>query len=113
MTDEEKITDLQRHSATNDMRIGNLETKFELFMKSQEDFKTEMRDRDNQIKAEMRNRDNQRHAEIAELRNDIKEIYKTTDSKIESINKSLSTMQNQNVLVIIGVIAIAVAVFLK
>ena len=102
MTDEEKITDLQRHSATNDMRIGNLETKFELFMKSQEDFKTEMRDRDNQ-----------RHAEIAELRNDIKEIYKTTDSKIESINKSLSTMQNQNVLVIIGVIAIAVAVFLK
>ena len=63
--------------------------------------------------AEMRDRDNQRHAEIAELRESIKEIYTTTDSKIDSIRQSIQTMQNQNVVVIIGVIAIAVAVFLK
>ena len=55
---------------------------------------------------EMRDRDNQRHAEIAELR-----------GTFQTIQNTLLQMQvsnrNQNVLVIIGVIAIAVAVFLK
>ena len=45
--------------------------------------------------AEMRDRDNQRHAEISEMR------------------QAFQSLQNQNVVVIIGVIAIAVAVFLK
>ena len=63
--------------------------------------------------SEMRDRDNRRADEVAEIRNDIKEIYKTTDAKIDSINKSIASMQNQNIFVIIGVIAIAVAVFLK
>ena len=63
--------------------------------------------------SEMRDRDNRRAEEIAEIRNDIKELYKTIDAKIDSINKGLASMQNQNIFVIIGVIAIAVAVFLK
>ena len=96
------FSDLQRHSAIQDARISNLETKFEMFMGEMRDFKQEMRQQN-----EMR------RAEIAEIRNDIKEIYKTTDAKIDSINKSIASMQNQNIFVIIGVIAIAVAVFLK
>ena len=64
-------------------------------MKSQEDFKAEMRDRDNQ-----------RHAEIAELRGTFQTIQNT-------LREMQTSNRNQNVLVIIGVIAIAVAVFLK
>ena len=78
-----------------------------------QDFKQEMRQQNEMRQVEMRDRDNQRAAEIAEVRNDIKEIYKTTDAKIDSINKTITSMYNQNVIVIIGVIAIAVAVFLK
>ncbi len=85
-----------------DARISNLETKFEMFMREMQDFKQEMRD----FKQEMRDKDNQRQAEIAEIR-------QSTDAKFESIRQSIQTMQNQNVVVIIGVIAIAVAVFLK
>ena len=110
---ESNVTDLQRHSAIQDVRIINLETKFEMFMREMSDFKQEMRQQNEMRTAEMRDRDNQRAAEIAEVRNDIKEIYKTTDAKIDSINKTIASMYNQNVIVIIGVIAIAVAVFLK
>ena len=125
MTEQENnFTDLQRHSAIQDARISNLETKFEMFMQSvkesndrrdaeMQDFKQEMRQQNEMRTAEMRDRDNQRAAEIAEVRNDIKEIYKTTDVKIDSINKTIASMYNQNVIVIIGVIAIEVAVFLK
>lgn len=125
MTDQENnFTDLQRHSAIQDSRISNLETKFEMFMQSikesndrrdaeMQDFKQEMRQQNEMRQAEMRDRDNQRAAEIAEVRNDIKEIHKTTNAKIDSINKTIASMYNQNVIVIIGVIAIAVAVFLK
>ena len=110
---ESNVTDLQRHSAIQDARISNLETKFEMFMREMSDFKQEMRQQNEMRTAEMRDRDNQRAAEIAEVRNDIKEIYKTTDAKIDSINKTITSMYNQNVIVIIGVIAIAVAVFWK
>ena len=110
---ESNVTDLQRHSAIQDARISNLETKFEMFMREMSDFKQEMRQQNEMRQVEMRDRDNQRAAEIAEVRNDIKEIYKTTDAKIDSINKTITSMYNQNVIVIIGVIAIAVAVFLK
>ena len=125
MTNQEiNVTDLQRHSVIQDARISNLETKFEMFMQSikesndrrdaeMQDFKQEMRQQNEMRQVEMRDRDNQRAAEIAEVRNDIKEIYKTTDAKIDSINKTITSMYNQNVIVIIGVIAIAVAVFLK
>ena len=114
MIDNEKeVTDLQRHSEIQDARISNLETKFEMFMQSMKEttdnLKAEMQD----FKNEMRDRDNQRRAENEEIRNDIKEIYKTTDAKVDSINNSIASMQNQNIFVIIGVIAIAVAVFLK
>ena len=83
-------------------KIDNQNTKLDAFIEEMRDFKNEMRQQ-NQMRAN----------EIMEIRNDIKEIYKTTDSKIDSIRQSIQTMQNQNIAVIIGVIAIAVAVFLK
>ena len=41
--------------------------------------------------SEMRDRDNRRAEEIAEIRNDIKEIYKATDSKIADIKNSVDS----------------------
>ena len=110
---EQNLIDLQHHSAIQDARISNLETKFEMFMQSMKD-SNDKRDAEMQdFKNEMRDRDNQRRAENEEIRQSIKEIYQTTDAKIAEIRNSIQTMQNQNVVVIIGVIAIAVAVFLK
>ena len=63
--------------------------------------------------SEMRQQNAMRAQENAEIRQSIKEIYQTTDAKISDIRNSIQAMQNQNVVVIIGVIAIAVAVFLK
>ena len=98
--------DLQRHSAIQDARISNLETKFEMFMNSLQDFKNEMRDRDNR-----------RADEIAEIRNDIKEIYKTTDAKIAEIRQSAQSIQdsgrNQTIVTFLGIAAMVVAVLLK
>ena len=65
--------------------------KIDILAQEMKDFKDEMRD----FKNEMRDRDNQRAAEISEMR------------------QAFQSLQNQNVVVIIGVIAIAVAVFLK
>lgn len=82
---EEKINDLQRHSVIQDARISNLETKFEMFMNEMRDFKNETRDRDNR-----------RAEEISEIRNDIKEISKTTDAKIEAIRTTIDST-NQHI----------------
>ena len=65
-------------------KIEIVDAKLNQFMDEMRDFKNEMRDRDNQ-----------RQAEISEMR------------------QVFQSLQNQNVVVIIGVIAIAVAVFLK
>lgn len=96
MTEQEQnLIDLQHHNAIQDARISNLETKFEMFMNSLQDFKNEMRDRDNR-----------RADEISELRGTFQTIQNT-------LIQMQTSNRNQNVLVIIGVIAIAVAVFLK
>ena len=65
--------------------------KIEILAQEMKDFKDEMRD----FKNEMRDRDNQRANEISEMR------------------QAFQSLHNQNIAVIIGVIAIAVAVFLK
>ena len=84
------------------IRLTVHDEKFNAFTREMQSFKDEMRD----FKNEMRHNDSQRQAEIAEIR-------QSTDAKFEAIRQSIQTMQNQNVVVIIGVIAIAVAVFLK
>ena len=82
MTEQENnLSDLQRHSMIQDARISNLETKFEMFMQEMKDFRQETREQ-NQMRAN----------ENAEIRNDIKEIYKTTDAKIEKIENKIDSM---------------------
>ena len=77
-------------------RVSNLETKFELFIQEMRDFKTEMRDRDNQ-----------RAAEIMELRQDMKTMQANLDAKIDNMGKHV---RNLSVATIIGVATIAVTV---
>ena len=77
-------------------RVSNLETKFEMFIQEMRDFKIEMRDRDNQ-----------RAAEIMEIRQDMKNMQASLDSKIDSMGKHV---RNLSVATIIGVATIAVTV---
>ena len=106
--------DLQRHSAIQDARISNLETKFEMFMQSMKEttdnLKAEMQD----FKQEMRDRDNQRHTEIAELRQSIREIYTTTDAKVSKIESKIDALsqhiQNMAIAAVVGVGAVVAAV---
>ncbi len=91
-TSEERINDLQRHSAVQDARISNLETKFEMFMQSiqenNERRAAEMQD----FKNEMRQQNQMRAAENAEIRNEIREINKATDAKIAEIRTTVDGM---------------------
>ena len=101
-TSEDRITNLEE-------KYSNLHTAVNVMAAKVDSLADELKD----FKNEIRQQNEMRANEIVEIRNEIKEIYKTTDAKIDSINRSLASMQNQNIFVIIGVIEIAVAVFLK
>ena len=79
-----------------DKRVDNLETKFEAFMQEMRDFKTEMRDRDNQ-----------RAAKIIELRQKQEADMKEIRSSIDGMGKHV---RNLSVATIIGVATIAITV---
>lgn len=106
---ENDLNDLQRHSAIQDARISSLETKFEMFMQSMQDFKTEMKERDKiraeemqDFKNEMREQNKMRAAEIAAL-------TASTDAKIESIRTTIDGMgkhvRNLAITAMVGIIA--------
>ena len=88
-------------------RVSNIETKIDMFMRAQDEkfnnFMQEMRD----FKTEMRDRDNQRAAEIMELRQDMKNMQASLDSKIDGMGKHV---RNLSVATIIGVATIAITV---
>ena len=88
MDEQERIFDMQRHSAVQDTRISNLETKFEMFIAEMKDFKQEMR-----------NRDNQRAEDIREIR--------------QSLQGLQTSGRNLNIAVIVGIAAMVLAVLLK
>lgn len=83
---------------TQDIVNAQTNAKIEILAQEMKDFKDEMRD----FKQEMRQQNEMRAGEIAEMR-----------QAFQNMQQSLAAMQNQNIFVIIGVIAIAVAVFLK
>lgn len=90
MTEQEKINQqLQRQLALQD-------AKFNAFVEEMRDFKTEMRDRDNQ-----------RAAEIMEIRQDMKTMQASLDAKIEGIGFHV---RNLSVATIIGVGTIEITV---
>ena len=86
----------RQHFTSVEARVSNLETKFEAFMRSHEDFKNEMRQQ-NEMRA----------AEIRELR-------QKQDADIKEIRASLDGMgkhvRNLSVATIIGVATIAITV---
>jgi predicted ribosome quality control (RQC) complex YloA/Tae2 family protein len=72
--DEKRINNIEN-------RVSNLETKFEMFMQSHEDFKAEIRQQ-NQMRAE----------EIREIRQDMKNMQASLDAKIDSMGKHVRNL---------------------
>ena len=97
MTEQEKI------NSEVQMKLALQDAKFNAFMEEMKDFKQEMRDRDNR-----------RAEEIAEIRADIKEIYKATDAKITDIKNSVDSMskhvQTLSITAMGGIIAAGVGI---
>ena len=116
-TSEERIDRLEEKYSNLHTVVNVLANKVDNLVDEMQDFKNEVRDRDNQRAAEMRDRDNQRAAENLEIRNSIKEIYQTTDAKVSKIESKLDNVTNHiqilTVTAMAGIVAIAVAVFLK
>ncbi|MBQ9442635.1 MAG: hypothetical protein IJU55_06495 [Selenomonadaceae bacterium] len=70
------------------IRLAVHDEKFNSFMRSMEDFKEEMKD----FKEEMRQQNQMRAAENAEIRNEIREISKSTDAKIDGMGKHIRNL---------------------
>ena len=90
------MTPNERRINVVESRVSNLETTVNNFIQEMRDFKTEMRDRDNQ-----------RAAEIREMRQDMKTMQASLDSKIDGMGKHV---RNLSVATIIGVATIAITV---
>ena len=97
MTEQEGINvEFQRNVDKTNARVDTIEVKIDAFIQSLEDFKAEMRDRDNQraaetaaLRAEMVERDNQRAAETAALRAEMVELDKKRADDIKEIRAEL------------------------
>ena len=118
MTDQEKI------NAETQMKLAMQDAKFNIFMQEMNDFKTEIRDRDNQRAQEIRDRDNQRAEDIRDRDNQRAEDIREIRSSIQNLQTNMQNMQNNmqsmqtsnrnlNVVTILGIAAIVVAVLLK
>ena len=115
---EQELNDLQRHSAVQDARISNLDTKFEMFMQSIDRSLAEMRERDKiraeemkDFKNEMRTQNLLRAKEISELNkkheNDMKEVNARIESKFDKLS---GQVQNIVIAAVVGVGAVVVGV---
>ncbi len=93
----------RQHITSVEARVSNLETKFEAFMRSHEDFKTEMRQQ-NEMRA----------TEIRELRQDMKNMQKDFYTKMDNMDTKIDNIgnhvRNLSVATIIGVATIAITV---
>ena len=75
MTEQERINEnLQRQIDAQNARVSNVLTKVDMLI------------------SEMRDRDNQRAEEIREIRQDMKEMQKNLDAKIDSIGKHVRNL---------------------
>ena len=83
------------------IRLAVHDEKFNSFLREMQDFKNEMRERDNQ-----------RHAENEEIRQSIKEIYQATDAKITEIRTAVDGIakhvQNFSIAAFVGIGAMVV-----
>lgn len=84
MTSQESINnEVQIRLASHDEKFNAIMARIDATNEKVDNFILEMRDRDNR-----------RAAENAEIRNSIKEIYTTTDAKIEKIENKIDGMIN-------------------
>ena len=101
MTTDEKVDNLTEKYSDLHTVVNVLANKVDNLANEMQDFKNEMRDRDNR-----------RAAENEEIRNDIKEIYKTTDAKIAEIRTSVDGIakhvQNFSIAAFVGIGAMVV-----
>ena len=107
MTDQEKI------NAETQMKLAMQDAKFNIFMQEMNDFKTEIRDRDNQRAQEIRDRDNQRAEDIREIRLSIQNLQTNMQNMQNNMQSMQTSNRNLNVVTILGIAAIVVAVLLK
>lgn len=107
---EEQLFDLQRHTATQDAHLSSLDSKFEMFMTSHEDFKEEMRRQNEMRAAEVREMQTRFYAKIDTLETKF-------ENKIDGVGREVRniflTVAIGAAGVIAGIAAIAVAVWLK
>ena len=95
MTEQEIInTEFQRNIDKSNMRVDTIEVKIDAFIRSLEDFKAEMRDRDNQraaetaaLRAEMIEKDKAIHAEMAESNKKIAEEISGIKTELKGLDK--------------------------
>jgi len=104
------MTEQEKFNAEVQARLAVQDAKFNQFIEEMRDFKEEMRQQNEMRAAEMRQQNEMRAAETAEIR-------KTTDARIEKIESKLDNVTNHiqilTVTATAGMVAIAVAVFLK
>ena len=107
MTDLERAeTKFQRQIDFQNARIDKIDLKIDGLVKSLDDFKQEMRNKDNQraaeaqaIRAEMLAKDAQRAAEMSEIRTSLQNIQ--------------SSGRNLNIVTLLGIAAMIIAILLK
>ena len=96
---EQELNDLQRHSAVQDARISNLDTKFEMFMQ------------------EMKERDKIRAEEMQDFKNEMRHQNEMRTNEMAEIRKSVQSIQdsgrNQTIVTFLGIAAMVIAVLLK
>ena len=96
---EQELNDLQRHSAVQDARISNLDTKFEMFMQ------------------EMKERDKIRAEEMQDFKNEMRHQNEMRTNEMAEIRKSVQSIQdsgrNQTIVTFLGIATMVIAVLLK
>ena len=96
-----------------EIKTNTIESKVDAFIQEMRDFKTEMRDRDNQRAAEIREIRQSQEA----MRKDMYAVVDRMDQKIDGIGKFVQNLTIATMVgigaVVVGVVAIAVAVIVK
>ena len=86
MTEQEKINfDVQQQLALQD-------AKFNMFIQEMRDFKTEMRDRDNQRAAEIREMRQKHDADMKEMNQRFYAKFDAMDAKIDNIGNNVRSL---------------------
>ena len=107
------MAELENRVNVLEIKTTTIESKVDAFIQEMRDFKTEMRDRDNQRAAEIREIRQSQEA----MRKDMYAVVDRMDQKIDGIGKFVQNLTIATMVgigaVVVGVVAIAVAVIVK